>query len=516
MNALVPILLGVMSVWDYPARQTQHERLRDEFVAAVRSGDTEVMADVSRKGVALLPDDPTWRYNLACSLAYFKDADPALDELEKAIDLGFRDSKAIASDGDLKRLAKEPRFKELVEYAEEMSRKPLLLGPQAVTPATGIFGRSIALGEQNLLWDFDVGCFSAQLRLAAASAGGNTGDLYFNRDEGHSMLTVTNWPGLTEVKLDAEGRRRGLDLNYPNMIFPYPVFGNASRAFLGGPYWRSLPRALVTVDARHLRAMHRFYLSNQVWVFPSVFDCPPLGTNGDVFASVTPYWLVTQGRSWSDQYYLRAALEASRSMKSSAKAEAVRRGLLAPTIQALLRKALKGVETDEDYMGPKAHPTALPPNGLDMMRLSRSAAALTADAIAPVALITGVATKPERMKGVVPELTYLTPCAWAFVLRAEDERREFTVQATGGEELAFAAVHDEKGLSRVERLSPTSAKVVIDRAGMTPTNRIDVAVFARNRGTGWGAPSYVSFAVVDPQAPYSDPALTPLEQPKTE
>ena len=45
---------------------------------------------------------------------------------------------------------------------------------------------------------------------------------------------------------------------------------------------------------------------------------------------------------------------------------------------------------------------------------------------------------------------------------------------------------------------------------MSVTNRIDIGVFGRNADTGWGAPSYVSFAVVDPSAPYSDPVLTPL------
>ena len=49
---------------------------------------------------------------------------------------------------------------------------------------------------------------------------------------------------------------------------------------------------------------------------------------------------------------------------------------------------------------------------------------------------------------------------------------------------------------------------------MSPTNRVDIAVFGRNPGTGWGAPSYVSFARMDPDAPYSDPILTPRPRPK--
>ena len=66
---------------------------------------------------------------------------------------------------------------------------------------------------------------------------------------------------------------------------------------------------------------------------------------------------------------------------------------------------------------------------------------------------------------------------------------------------------------RIERLKPDTAKVTIDRRGMSPTNRVDIMVCGRNAKTGWGAPSYVSFARMDPAAPYSDPALTILPQP---
>ena len=62
-------LLAVLSIWDYPSRFPEHERLRAEFVQASRAGDSEKMESASRKGVELLPDDPSWAYNLACSLA---------------------------------------------------------------------------------------------------------------------------------------------------------------------------------------------------------------------------------------------------------------------------------------------------------------------------------------------------------------------------------------------------------------------------------------------------------------
>jgi hypothetical protein len=512
MNILLAVI-AALSIWDYPARQPTHEKLRRQFMVALKEGDTISMEDACRKGVALLPDDPTWHYNLACSLAYFKNPEPAFDELEKAIDLGFRDADAIERDNDLRRIANKPRFRELVEYARQIRTKPIMLGPMANVPATGIFGKTISLGEQNLSWDFDHGCFVANMKLATASAGGNTGDLYFNRDAFHSVLPVDQFPGLTGVRLDQAGRDRQMDLNFPNILFPYPVFGNCSRAFVMGPYWRSMSRALMTTESHRLKSMVKFYLSNQIWVFPSNADTAPVGTNGDVFASITPYWLTTAGRSFSDLPYLRAALEASRNLRVETKKAVIAAGMLSPVIQTLIRKSLNGVESEEDYLSPKAHPTAMPPNAVDIPRLAAAAKRLEPKEIPPLAMIR-VTTMPMKTSDSRAELTYASAFAWAFVLRAEAEERVFHVNARGAKEFAFVKTHGDVVDVRIEKTGADSAKIVINRRGMSPTNRVDVAVFGRNEGTLWGAPSYISFARMDNAAPYSDPVLTTPPEPK--
>ena len=513
MNAAC-ILLALLSIWDYPARFPEHNRLSRQFRVAVREGDTATMEETCRKGVRLLPEDPTWHFNLACSLAYFaKREDEAFDELEKAIDFGFRDRTRIANDADLKRLAKLPRYEQLLEYADLMKKRPLLLGPMSAVDATGIFGRPIVLGEQNLGWDFDTGCFVAKMKLVAGSSGGNVGDLYMNRDNRHSLLNLADFPGVTEVRLDALGRTNGMDRSFPNMLFPYPAFGNASLAMTAGPYWRSLPRAMMTTETPLLGRMLKLYLSNQTWVFPSHADTAPVGTNGDVFASITPYWMTTAGRSWSDQPYLRAALEASRSLSPQVKAEVVKRGLLAPTIQTLIRKSLKGVTNEVDYLSARAHPTALPQNGLDLARLRDAAKAMTVETIPPLAVVS-VEAAPVRQKLTVPELTYMSPFAWAFVLRADEPVRQFTITARGAETFAAAVTHGDDGVNvLVSPVKPNVFRVTIDKSILSPTNRVDITVVGRNGKTGWGAPSYVSFARMDPSAPYSDPALTILSQP---
>ena len=512
MNFLC-IILAALSIWDYPARHPAHMQLRRQFIAALRAGNAAKMEAICQRGVSLLPDDPTWRYNLACSLAYYENREnAAFDALEKAIDLGFRDDEAIKKDADLKRLSRLSRYEELIEYAREMKRRPILSGPLAVVDATGIFGKPISLGAQNLTWDFDFGCFSARLKLATASAGGNTGDLYMNRDGGHSPLNADAYPGITVLRLDQEGRSRGMDIDYPNLLVPYPLFGNCSRAFVKGEYWRSIPRAMMTREAWRLNAMAKFYLSNQTWVFPANADTAPVGTNGDVFASITPYWITTAGRSYSDMPYVRGALKASAAFPPETKRELVRRGLLAPTIQTLIRKSLNGVADEKDYLGARAHPTAFPANGLDVQRLVAAAAAMKPEQIPPLAPL-AVATGKTVDTPVWPELTYLTPFAVAFVLRAEDESRTFVLSSKNAEEFSFVQTHGVGVDVKIELPKPNVAKVTINRKGLSPTNRVDIAVVARNKGTGWGAPSYVSFSRMDPSAPYSDPALTPLPQP---
>ena len=519
MTLLCLLLATAVSIWDYPARYQEHNRLRRELIVATRAQDRPAVERVCQKGIALLPDDPTWHYNLACALAQNPSRqDETFRELEKAIDLGFRQGDVIEKDRDFAKVASTRRFKELVEYAREMSTRPLLTGPLATVDATGAYGDVVALGEQNLIFDFNAGMFIGRLRLLGESASPWAGDLYMNRDRDHSpngaeakRRFLASFPGLTEVRFDFEGRRRGLDLNAPNIVFTQPTFGNCSRAFVGGPYWRSIPRALVTTEVANLDFMKDLYLLNQVWVFPANADVPPVGTHGDVFASITPYWLTTAGASWSDLPYLRAALLASGSFTPVVKAGLVRRHLLAPTIMTLIRKSLVSVAGEDDYTSPKAHPSALPPQGVDTNRLQKAAAAMTLQSIPPLAAI-AVETPPLAEETTLPELTYRTPFAWAYVLRGQANERVFTISATGAEEFRFVQTHGES--VALESISPNAVKVTINKDRVSPTNRVDIAVFGRNKGTGFGAPSYVCFASLEGEADYVDPVLKP-PAPKT-
>ena len=179
----------------------------------------------------------------------------------------------------------------------------------------------------------------------------------------------------------------------------------------------------------------------------------------------------------------------------------------------LIRKSLKGVKSEDDYLTEKAHPTCLPPNGLDLARLKKLAADMRATAIPPVVRIVRFGAPVEK-KPEIPELTYLTPFAAAFVLRSPDVKRSFAFVVDGAPEVAYRIVHDPAGAAKIEEQKGVAALVSIDRTKLSGTTRVDLAVFGRNPGTGWGAPTYVSFSVVDMDAPYHDPALVPRTEAK--
>ena len=70
--------------------------------------------ELDREVVACEPEDPTARYNLACSLCLSGDLEGALDELEAALSLGYRDRAFLAEDPDLEALHGHPRFDALL------------------------------------------------------------------------------------------------------------------------------------------------------------------------------------------------------------------------------------------------------------------------------------------------------------------------------------------------------------------------------------------------------------------
>ena len=79
-----------------------------------RLGRYEDGLKVDQRIVAIAPEGPTARYNLACSQALCGRATAAIDSLRTAEVLGYDDVKFIAEDDDLQTLRDHPRFVELL------------------------------------------------------------------------------------------------------------------------------------------------------------------------------------------------------------------------------------------------------------------------------------------------------------------------------------------------------------------------------------------------------------------
>ena len=75
-------------------------------------------------------------------------------------------------------------------------------------------------------------------------AAGNHGDLYDNRDRGHSKLDPGAHPQLAFVGYSEAARAADLDYGLnESLAFDHPTFGNSSTAITDGALWRSLPRS---------------------------------------------------------------------------------------------------------------------------------------------------------------------------------------------------------------------------------------------------------------------------------
>lgn len=532
-------------LWELPRVWPRHNQLRQELVGALRRGDLRAMEAICRAALTIIPGDATWHYNLACALAYQKDPEPALTELERAITFGFRNADAISADADFARLKQLPRFAELLEKARALAGQPVP-GRPTPGPRTVTIGSGFTLSETNLVWNFDSGLYEALIRftpaktplalqainyskskptnpevplvrawLSEGSAAGNAGDLYLNRDRGHSTIATGDFPQLGVVRYPKSAQATSADVDHPNTLFPCPVFGNISRGYTQGPYWRSMARFSMTEHGLAAR-MDALYRNNQFWIMPCVNDYgKPL--LGDVFPGNAPFQFISLGASWSDQPFLRAALAASASFLQDTKAAILKRHLMGPTLQWLLRSTQKDVTSEADYLSAKAHPTAFASKRLDVVRLVKKAHALRPEQIPPTVSLDFINSRmfpvkyPQPLRDypdLLSELVFASPSAIAFMLRAPAGERTFLFRArpfpTGTNDVTYTWCVVNGDPKRVKITAPLGeslntpdrgfAQIVLDRRGLT--NRLDVACFAKTKDSEWGAPAIISFSPV--------------------
>lgn len=356
--------------------------------------------------------------------------------------------------------------------------------------------------------------------FAEGSGAGHHGDFYDNRDEGHSRLDLSKYPQLkplpyTEARLEAK-RHYGP----AQEIRSETVFGNASLAgpAVGGA---SIPR-LVYGTREGIAFLTKQYLGNQLYVYPEHQDhdhwVHPGNGWGDLYAVNSPYLIVSQGSSGSDQPFLDAVAMTLASFRPEVKEQLRREKLLMPVVQQILRSSLTTVEKREDYLTAGAHPSAFPAEWLDVEKMMRAAHDLTPTSLPPLFHLEVVSeSDPPRpgidfFEGPGRESESLADrgMAIARIFRGMGREREITVRASGFRnpsgrplKLHWRILRGDPDLVTIER-SETAPEATIrvawhEKAFEVPagpprlsSRRVEIGVFADD-GERYSPPSFVTF-----------------------
>ena len=339
-----------------------------------------------------------------------------------------------------------------------------------------------------------------------SKAAGNFGDIYDNRDRGHSLMPVDLFAQLARTHYDdsASGFDRGLNAA---LLFGTPTIGNASLAITEGPFWRSLPRAAL-VEPKQVQALYQEYVSNQIYVYPAHHDHDP--GRGDVYPANTPYYLISQGSSGSDQPILQAVAAILAAFQPDVKSFLVSHGLLAPTVQWIYRISQDGVKTNSTYLTGKAHPTVFDGSSLNVLEMINRANQVTVADIPPLVSIkvteeSGVGSPADASLPSIPDRLFDTPSAIARVIHSTAQQKRLVVDAggtvdPGGQPLTFRWVVlngkadiyllDDSG-SKAEIVVPWYERQPMIWQPNLTSDRVDIGVFA-SHGSYWSAPAFIS------------------------
>lgn len=348
-------------------------------------------------------------------------------------------------------------------------------------------------------------------------AAGNWGDVYENRDRGHSVLRARAHPQLVRLAHDEGLRARGLDYGLSGpLLVDAPLIGNSSTAFSSGPYWRSLPRLALTGlpegPAPLGAVLFQNYLAGQIHVYPAHRD-HPRGREGepdrDLLPANTPYMIASRGSSGSDRAHLEALAMILAAFRPDTKAFLRETGLVAPTVQKVYRRGR--VADRAAYLSGAAHPAVFSPEEIDLEAMVRLANTLVPGTVPPMVRL-AVEEEDRAVPGrdmflpAPAERLLDTPAAIARVWRSSAGRRSMVVSAAAtadpnGRPLRFAWVllRGDPARSRIEPLDPggTRARITLDWQDPDavspgpPSGRVEIGVFAHN-GVHDSAPAFVT------------------------
>ncbi len=367
------------------------------------------------------------------------------------------------------------------------------------------------------------------------TAAGNVGDWYDNRDGAHSDLNTGPFPQLQRVVYSPEDIKAFRHWAFAKTTRPNVTFGNSSTsapAHLTG----SNPRSLYC-SPQGMQLLFQHYTGNNLYIYPEHRDHDP-GHNGpnegfgDLYPTNTPYLLISQGSSGSDQPFMRAIPLTLAAFRPETKKKLVETGLLMPTVQMILRKSNKHLKSEEEYFTGKAHPSVFEGSWVDESKMVQLAHQIPVDKIPPL-----VRLKVEEEETAKFGRDYFdlppsekladTPGVIARIARSVHAKRKMVVSAADSKDanglpLTFRWVLLRGDPERVKIVpkDPQSASVEItylhqERRPIAPSsamesNRVDLGVFAEN-GHYASPPSFVTWFSLDQEARVYGPEQRLLE-----
>ena len=491
---------------------------------------------VLREAVQRFPDSALFRYNLAAALAREGKTGAAFDSLGDAVRLGFASKAIIARDPDFDSLRAHPRYRALMAEIDAAVAAARKRPPVRIKPALIVQGRAV-VDASNTAWDPRNNILLSQFAFEPKAqskivqsgddavakllndwyrkgeAAGNNGDLYDNRDRGHSRLSAGLLPQVAHIVYGPEAHEAGVDYGVnPGIMFNATTLGNSSTALTNTFAWRSQARLVLTSPDLIGRAFLQ-YISNALYVYPEHRDHE--AGQGDLMPANTPYMLVSQGSSGSDQPFLHAVAAILAAFRPEVKDFLRKRGLVMPTVQMIFRHGQSQVRDDADYLSAKAHPSVFSSKTIDLVRMIKLAHGLEADAVPPLVKL-AVVEEDKAKAGVdyfapasIGENLFDTPSAIARLVRSTRYRRRIVVSAGGtkdpnGRALTFhwVVLRGDAARIKIRTLGKKGEKAEIqipwhDRRAVPfspdlTTDRVDIGVFASN-GTNISAPAFVSF-----------------------
>ena len=368
------------------------------------------------------------------------------------------------------------------------------------------------------------------------TAAGNVGDWYDNRDGDHSPLDLHPWPQLRKVAYTPEDVKGYRHWALMTRVRDAVTFGNSSTSAppeMGG----SNPRTAY-VFQQALAILEKQYLGNNLYIYPEHRDHDP-GHNGvgdgygDLYPTNTPYLIISQGSSGSDQPFMRAVPFTLAALRPEVKKKLTETGLLMPAVQMIFRSSNKHLKAEKEYLTGKAHPSVFEGANVDALKMVKLAHAITADTIPP--LVRLKVTKEDVAENGrdffepagLSEQHADTSAAVARIWRGSGRSRTLLVSAADSidvnkKPLTFTWVllrGDEKRVKITPKdRSGRVAEVRIEyheRRPIAPgspmeSNRVDVGVFAHN-GSHYSAPAFLTFYSHDSEARTYDENGRPVE-----